>query len=74
VLSVEVSILNGVHRGYIVVVNHSGQTQADTISASSPVRAAARISPEGLQALKTQGSGWKMELAAFEGAVVQWKR
>jgi endo-1,4-beta-mannosidase len=72
--SVEVSVLDGDHRGYAVVVNHSGQTQEITISASSPVRSAARVSPEGLQTLKIEGSGWKMELAAFEGAVVEWKR
>jgi Tol biopolymer transport system component len=63
-----------VYRGYAEGVNHSGQTQEITISASSLVRSAARVSPEGLQALKIEGSGWKMELAGFEGAVVEWKR
>jgi hypothetical protein len=61
-------------RGYAVVVNHSGQTQEVAISASSPVRSAARVSPEEPQTLKIEGSGWKMELAAFAGAVVEWKR
>jgi len=72
--SVEVSALKGDHRGYAVVVNHSAQTQEITISASSPLRSATRILSEGRQPLKIEGSGWRMELSPFEGAVVEWKQ
>jgi hypothetical protein len=66
--------LKGDHRGYAVVVNHSAQTQEITISASSTLRSATRILPGGRQPLKIEGSGWRMELSPFEGAVVEWNQ
>ena len=72
--SVEVSALKGDHRGYAVVVNHSAETQEIKISASSTLRSATRILPEGRQPLKIEGSGWRMELSPFEGAVVEWNQ
>jgi endo-1,4-beta-mannosidase len=71
--SVEVSSLSADQRGYAVLVNHSSQTQKVTVTTTLPIRSLSRITPEGPQALKLDGSGWKMEIGAFEGVVVEWK-
>ena len=71
--SVEVSSLSAARRGYAVLVNHSSQTQKVTVTTTLPIRSLSRITPEGPQALKLDGSGWKMEIGAFEGVVVEWK-
>jgi endo-1,4-beta-mannosidase len=71
--SVEVSALNGDHRGYVVLVNHSADSQKVTVSTNSGVRSIARITPDGAQAMPMEGSSWKMELGPYEGAIVEWK-
>jgi hypothetical protein len=71
--SVEVSSLNADHRGYAVLVNHSPQPQRVTVLTTLPIRSLSLITPEGPRALKPDGSGWKMEIGAYEGAVVEWK-
>jgi hypothetical protein len=60
--SVEVSALNGDHRGYAVVVNHSSQACTITVLAVTPVDSLNRVAREGLQPLPVQGSGWKMDI------------
>ena len=71
--SVEVSALNGDHRGYVVVVNHSAQAYNVTVLSTLPLRAVSRIAPEGPQSLKLDGAGWKMDIGPYEGAIVEWK-
>jgi len=71
--SVEVTALNANHSGYAVLVNHSAKPQKVTVTTTLPVRALSLITPEGPKALGLQGSTWQMELAAYEGAVVQWR-
>ena len=71
--SVEVSSLNADKRGYAVLVNHSWQPYEVTVSTALPIRSLSKITPEGPQALKLDGSGWKMDIGAFEGAVVEWR-
>jgi len=72
--AVEVSILKGDRRGYAVAVNHSDEAQHVTISANLPIHAVARISPEGSRPLPMDGSGWKIDLGPYEGAIVEWKQ
>jgi len=71
--SVEVSALNGDHRGYAVLVNHSAQPQNVTVFTNSGARSISRIAPEGPKPVQTEGSRWKMELGPYEGAIVEWK-
>ena len=71
--SVEVTSLRGEHRGYAVVVNHSGQAHHVTISTPLPVKFVSQIGPEGAKALALDGSHWSMDLAAYEAAIVEWK-
>jgi endo-1,4-beta-mannosidase len=71
--SVEVTSLRGDHRGYAVVVNHSGKAYNVTVSTSLPVKSARRIGPENSQALAMEGSSWKMDMGPYEAAIVEWK-
>jgi beta-galactosidase len=71
--AVEVSALNGDHRGYAVVVNHSAEVQTFTVSTTTPARTISVIAPEGSKRLQIQGSSWKMDLGPFEGAIAEWK-
>src|SRR5437660_1482784 len=69
--AIEITALNGDHRGYVVVVNHAAQAKNVTITASG-VRSASRFEPQGATAIPMDGSGWKMQLGPYEGAIVEW--
>jgi endo-1,4-beta-mannosidase len=71
---VEVSDLVGDHRGYVVIVNHSGEPQDATISTAIPVRSLSRVGAEGAAPVALEGSSWKIKLGPFEGAIVAWKQ
>ena len=71
--SVEVSALNGDHRGYVVLVNHSAEPQRVTVFTTSGAHSVSRIAPEGVKPMQIEGSSWKMELGSYEGAIVEWK-
>ena len=71
---VEVSWLNGDHRGYVIVVNHSDGSRETTLLLNVPVRSLFLVSPEGASALATQGSSAKIRLGAYEGAILEWRQ
>ncbi len=71
--SVEVSSLNGNHRGYVVLVNHSAEVQNLTVFTTTPARSISRITPQGETPLPMNGSSWKMVLDPYEGAILEWK-
>ena len=71
--SVEVTSLQGDHRGYAFVVNHSAQPYRVTISSSIPVKSARQLAPENSKALPIEGSSWKLDLEPYEATIVEWK-
>ena len=71
--SVEISALKGDRRGYVVLVNHSPQQQNVTVSANSIANSVTRIAPEGRKPVQVEGSNWKIDLAPYEGTIVEWK-
>jgi endo-1,4-beta-mannosidase len=71
--SVEVAALNGDHRGYAVLTNHSSQPSKVTVTTTLQVRTLNKITPDGPQPLQLQGSTWKIDIGSYEGAVVEWK-
>ena len=71
--SVEVSALNAGHRGYVVLVNHSPKTQNVTVFTNIQVHSINRIRPDGTQAVSMRGASWKMEIAPYDGGIVEWK-
>ena len=71
--SVEVSSLNADHRGYVVIVNHSAQSQTVTISTTLPVHSINRIQPDGAKSIQLDGTSWHMDMSPYEAAVLEWK-
>jgi beta-galactosidase len=72
--SVELSSLDGTGRGYVVAVNHSSEPQKVTVHSAFPVRTVARIAADGPKSIPVEGSGWQLEIAAFDAVIVEWKR
>ena len=70
---VEVSSLPGQGRGYVVVVNHSPQPRTVTIRAAGSIRSAQQVGTDGMKALTLDRGTWKMEVPAYDGAIVEWK-
>jgi hypothetical protein len=70
--SVEVTVLKGEHRGYIVVVNHSAEAQNVSISTTLAPHSLARITPAGSDPIPLDESHWKMKLEPYEGTIVAW--
>ncbi|HTR26568.1 MAG TPA: hypothetical protein VMI10_21540 [Terriglobales bacterium] len=71
--SVEVTTLQGDHRGYVFVVNHSGQAYKTTITSAQPLKSARQLTEGNAKALAVEGSGWTMDLQPYEAAIVEWK-
>jgi hypothetical protein len=71
--SVEVSGLCGKNHGYAVLANHSGQAHKVVVETTLPVRSLSQITVGGRLPLKISGQNWEMEIAAYDGAIVEWK-
>lgn len=72
--SVELSVLDGTGRGYVVAVNHSSEPQKVTVHSAFPVRTLTRIAADGPKSIPVAGSGWQLEIAPFDAVIVEWKR
>ena len=72
--AVESSVLAGDHRGYLVLVNHSDSVQHVNIASRLALRSMTKISTGAGVALTASGSQWKIDLAPYEGAMVEWKQ
>lgn len=70
--SVEVSALQGNHRGYAVLVNHGHDVSAVSVRTRLPIRSLRLVTPDGATPLSLSGKDWKMEMKPYEGAVVEW--
>ena len=71
--AVEVTALDGAHRGYVVLLNHSANPQDVTVTTALPLHQAARILPNGRQTVALKESAWETHLDPFEGAVFEWQ-
>ncbi len=70
---IEVTGLNTDHRGYVVLVNHSGRAHQTSVSTTFQVRAVTRIAPDGSTSLQLQGSSWKVDMQPYDTVIVEWK-
>jgi hypothetical protein len=70
---VEVTGLNAEHRGYVVLVNHSGQAHPTSVSTTLQLRSVSRITPDGSTSLPLQGSTWKIDMQPYDTVIVEWK-
>jgi endo-1,4-beta-mannosidase len=71
---VETSSLKGNHRGYLVVVNHSNQSQDATIISTAPIGSYSSISADGIKSLVLDGAGTKLHLDPYEATILEWKQ
>jgi len=71
--SVEAGSLNADHRGYVIVVNHSADSQQATVKTRLPVRSLSLIAEEGTKPVRLEGSSWKMEMEAHHAVILEWK-
>jgi endo-1,4-beta-mannosidase len=71
---VETSSLKGNHRGYLVVVNHSNQSQDATIISTAPIGSYSSISADGIKSLALDGAGTKLHLDPYEATILEWKQ
>lgn len=69
---VEVSVLSGNNRGYLVLVNHSPDSKKLTLSTASPIHVLNLIAPDGAKAMNATNGNWKMEIAPYDGVVLEW--
>jgi endo-1,4-beta-mannosidase len=71
--SVEVCGLTGGSHGYIVVTNHGPSPQNVTITAASPLHSVTRITSQGATSVQITSATFKIDMAPYEGAVLEWK-
>jgi hypothetical protein len=69
---VEVEALNGDHRGYLVLVNHSAEQQAVNLASRVNIREFSRITEDGRKAL--QSSNLQLEMQPYETTLLEWKQ
>src|ERR1700687_1747950 len=63
---VEVTGLHSDHRGYVVLVNHSGQAHQTSVSTTLPLRSVNKITFDGSNSLPVQGSGWTIDMQPYD--------
>ena len=71
--SVEVCALSGGSHGYVVITNHESAPETVTITAAGILHSVARITSQGLAQIQVSGSDFKIDIGAYEGAVLEWK-
>jgi hypothetical protein len=71
--SVEVCALSRKTGGYAVVTNHSGASQHVMVTASAALHSITRITPRGATQVDVDGSTFRVDMEAYEGAVFEWK-
>ena len=71
--SVEISALSGHGRGYAVLANHRAEACKVQVISRLPLKSALEITDQSMIPLEILGTGWKMEIPGFGGAVVAWK-
>lgn len=71
--SVEVCALSGGTHGYVVLTNHGSASETVTITAAGALHSVARITTQAATQIQVTGSSFKVDMGAYEGAVLEWK-
>ena len=71
--SVEAAALNGIDRGYVVLVNHSAEPHKITVTTTKSVHSINRITPQTKTAVQMNSSSWSIALDAYEGTILEWQ-
>jgi hypothetical protein len=59
-------------RGYAILTNHSGEDCVVTVTTNPPIHTAIRITPDGEQPLTVSQGSFKVDMNAWDGAVVNF--
>ncbi len=70
--AVETGSLVGEGRGITVLANHSNAAVKTTLTSTLKVTSLARLLPEGRQAIAGKDGTWQVEVAAWDGAILEW--
>ena len=70
---VEVAGLSAGQHGYAVLANHQSERKQVTVVSNLVLKEVKRITSQGKQLLSLQGRAWRMDIPAYDGAVVEWK-
>ena len=70
---VEVAGLTAGEHGYAVLANHQHEEKRVTIISKLPLKEVNQITINGKQPLLLQDRLWRMDIPAYDGAVVEWK-
>ncbi len=57
----------------MVMVNHGSEMQTVNITTTLTVHSLQRISASGAEAVASEHGTWKMQIAPYDGAIVEWK-
>ena len=72
--AVEISVLRGESRGYLVLVNHSARVENCSVFATPSLRMLSRIGPDSAERIPLGKAGWKIEIGPYDGAILEWKQ
>jgi len=68
---VEVGLLSGSQRDYVVLVNHSSSAKEGRVAASGNVFKVEQLTPDGRKSISPQATGWEYHLEGFSGTVFE---
>jgi len=71
--SVEASALMGRGRGYVVLANHSGETQHASISTARGTRVLRQLAGDATRELPRNGNTRQIDLEPYGGAILEWE-
>ncbi len=70
---VEVAGLSAGQHGYAVLANHTPEQKQVTVVSNLALKEVNQITSQGRQPLSLQDRAWRMEIPAYDGAIVEWK-
>ena len=70
---VEIAGLTAGARGYAILANHGPQQKQITVVSKLDLKEVNQITYQGRQLLALQERAWRMEIPAYDGAIVEWK-
>jgi len=71
--AVETGAISGQGRAYIILTNHSAESQIAIIHARGALKSAALITGDGSHPIQIHGNSWEMEIPAWDGKIVEVK-
>jgi hypothetical protein len=71
--SLEVAGLTAGKRGYAVLANHAPEPKHVAVVSNLPLKEITQLTSQGRQPLLLHFRAWRMDIPAYDGAIVEWK-